>query len=326
MILIGTFFFSLFLGSYEFQPKELIKFLINRIVPGLFAGSWPDTYETVILNIRLPRLILAMLVGAALSIAGTSFQGLFKNPLVEPYTLGLSTGAGFGAALALAFWPGYLSVSLLAFFFGLLAAVLAYGLAWQGGETHVVSLVLAGVIVSALFSALISLVQYLVDPLKLQGIVFWLMGGLSLASWKDIQSAGPLIIFSILMLSLLGWKLNVLSLGDTEARSLGLNVEKNRALIVVLATLAASSAVAVSGVIGWIGLMIPHIVRMLVGPDHSQLLPLSALGGAAFLLIADDLARTAFIYEIPVGVITTLLGAPFFAYLLKSKSKKGGWT
>lgn len=324
-MLIGTFFFSLFLGSYEFQHKELIKFLVNQVIPGLFSGPWPDIYETVIMDIRLPRLILAMLVGAALSVAGASFQGLFKNPLVEPYTLGLSTGAGFGAAIALAFWPGYLSVSLSAFVFGLLAAALTYGLAWQDGETHVISLVLAGVIVSALFSALISLVQYLVDPLKLQGIVFWLMGGLSLASWKDIQSAGPFIMFSILMISLLGWRLNVLSLGDTEAKSLGLDVEKNRVLIVILATLAASSAVAVSGVIGWIGLMIPHVVRMLVGPDHSQLLPLSALGGATFLLIADNLARTAFIYEIPVGVITTLLGAPFFAYLLKSK-RKGGWT
>lgn len=323
LLLVIVFFFSLFLGTYDFQPLLLAKFLCNKIIPGAFPGNWPDSYETVILNIRLPRVLLAMLVGAALSTAGASFQGLFKNPLVEPYTLGLSTGAGFGAALALAFLPGKLSVSLVAFTFGLLAAFLAYSLARQKGETPVVSLVLAGVIVSALFSALISLVQYIVDPLKVQGIVFWLMGGLNLATWKDIQTAGPFIMFSILLLILLGWRLNILSLGDAEAKSLGLDVEKNKGLIVVLATLAASCAVAVSGVIGWIGLMVPHIVRMLVGPDHTQLLPLSALAGAAFLLLADDMARTIFTYEIPVGVITTLLGAPFFAYLLKKA--KGGW-
>jgi len=320
-ILAGVFIFSLFIGSYGIAPAELTQFMINKLLPGTFPGPWPETYDGIIIDIRLPRLLLAIFVGSSLAVAGAVFQGLFKNPLADSYTLGLSTGASFGAALAFAFFPGHYTIMASAFLFGLIAVAAAYGLARQTGEAPAISLILAGIIVSALFSALIAIVQYMVDPLKLQGIVFWLMGGLNSANWQDIWTTGPLILFSLLLLSLLGWRLNILSLGDVEARSLGLNVDRNKAALVVLASLAVASAVSVSGVIGWVGLMVPHMIRMTAGPDHSRLLPLSAFGGAAFVLLADDISRGIFAFEIPIGVVTTLLGAPFFAYLLRRRMR-----
>lgn len=321
-ILAGIFIFSLFVGSYGIQPSTIIQFLINKILPGSFPGPWPEMYDNILIDIRMPRLILAMLVGASLSAAGTIFQGLFRNPLADSYTLGLSTGASFGAALAMAFFPGSFTVMASAFVFGLLAVGGAYGLARHTGETPAVSLILAGIIVSALFSALIAIIQYIVDPLKLQGIIFWLMGGLNMANWQDIRVIGPLILFAVLSLSLMGWRLNILSLGDVEARSLGIDVERSKAVLVVLASLAVAAAVSVSGVIGWVGLMVPHVLRMITGPDHCRLVPLTAIGGAAFLLLADDLSRGLLPFELPIGIVTTILGAPFFAYLLKRRSKE----
>ncbi|BBB89462.1 MAG TPA: iron ABC transporter permease [Methylomusa anaerophila] len=323
--LAAAFCLSLFIGSYGIEPLSLVQFLIHKVMPGAFPGPWPETYDSILINIRLPRLLLGMLVGASLSAAGTVFQGLFRNPLADSYTLGLSTGASFGAALALAFFPGEFNVTASAFIFGLLAVGAAYGLARQSGEVPAVALILAGVIVSALFSALIAIIQYMVDPLKLQGIVFWLMGGLNMANWQAVAVVGPLIMFTLLILSLLGWRLNILSMGDAEAKSLGLDVEKNKAVFIILVSLGVSAAVSVSGAIGWVGLMAPHIIRMAAGADHRKLLPLTAIGGAAFMLLADDLARGLFTFELPVGIVTTVLGAPFFAYLMKNRAK-GGWT
>lgn len=320
LFLAGIFCISLFIGSFGITPLEIVQFLCNRVLPGSFPGSWPDMYEDIIMNIRLPRLLLAMLVGASLSTAGVVFQGLFRNPLADSYTLGLSSGASFGAALAMAFFPGELTVTISAFLCGLVAVGAAYGLARQPGETPIVTLVLGGVIVSAIFSALIALIQYIVDPLKLQGIVFWLMGGLNLANWYAIRTTGPLIIFALLLLCVMGWRLNVLSLGDVEAGSLGISVERDKVVFVLLASLAVAAAVSVSGIIGWVGLIIPHVVRMMTGPDHSRLIPLSAIGGAAFVLLADDVSRGIFSFELPIGIVTTMLGAPFLAYLLRKKN------
>jgi len=314
---IPTFVFSIFLGTYHLSFIEIAHLFLNLLLSFEISN---DSSSVVLFNIRLPRILLALLVGSALSISGATLQGIFRNPLVSPYILGLSWGAGFGAALSLVFFP-FLPTQLLAFVFGIFAVVLAYGLARTQSGTPIISLILAGVVVSALFSALISAVQYLADPHKLTGVVYWMMGGFYLANWNDLAISFPLILTSCILLTLMGWRINVISMGDEEAKSLGINVEIEKGVLIGLATLSASAAVAVSGVIGWVGLIVPHIVRMIVGSDHRILIPSSAAFGATFMLLADDIARTAVTYEIPVGIITTLTGAPFFAYLLKKKVK-----
>lgn len=312
---------SLFLGRYGIPPGEVIAFLWGTLWPGA-GDEWPREYQVVFYNIRIPRIVEALLVGAALGISGATLQGLFRNPLVSPYTLGLSSGAAFGAALATAFFPMLLgSKQVLAFAFGMAAVYMAYAMASRKGETPIVSLVLGGIVVGAFFSALVSIVQLMVDPYRLAGIVFWIMGGLHMSSWETVKYSAAPIMAGATLLIMMRWRLNVLSLGDEEARTLGLNVGRDRFLLIFAATMVAATAVSVSGSIGWVGLMVPHIVRMLVGPDHRLVIPLSATFGAAFLLLADNLARSVAAYEIPVGIITTLLGVPFFAYLMRKGGK-----
>lgn len=322
---VPTFFFSLFLGTYCIPMKDIIFILYSKLLYPSVGSPWPDTYEIVLFHVRLPRIILALLVGIALATSGVSLQAVLRNPLVSPYILGLSSGAAFGATLALAFLPSASLVQILAFIFGLFAVFVAYGIARVHGQTPIVSLVLAGVIVGAFFSALVSVIEFLVEPEKLAGIVYWIMGGLYLADWSDVYTVTPVIASGTIILFLMRWRLNVLSMGEEEAKAMGLNAERDKAIIITAATLVTASAVSVSGIIGWVGLIIPHMVRILVGPDHRKLIPLSATFGASFLLLCDDIARTLLTYEIPIGVITTLTGAPFFAYLLK-KYKGGGWS
>lgn len=313
---------SLFLGRYSVSPLTVIQVIAAKILP--LDVDWPHTVETVIFRIRLPRVLLAMLVGAGLSISGAAFQGIFQNPLVSPSILGVSASAGFGAALAILLSCKPVFIQVFALIFGILGVLLTYTISRIYKTTPVLMLVLSGVVVSAFFSALISITKYVADPYeKLPEITFWLMGSLSAASVKDLITVLPLMLVGKTGLLLVSWRINVLSMGDKEARSLGVNTEMLKGMVIICTTMVTASAVCVSGMIGWVGLIIPHIGRMLVGPDHKVLLPASLILGAGYLVLIDDLARTLTAAEIPLGILTAIIGAPFFAYLIRKT--KGGW-
>ncbi len=273
----------------------------------------------------MPRALLGALVGGALGISGAAMQGLFKNPLVSPGILGVSSGAGFGAAVAILLFGATAAVYPFALSFGILAVFLSYLIGRTYNTAPAIMLVLGGVIVSSIFSALISFAKYVADPYEqLPSIVFWLMGSLANAGYRDIFTAGPLIIIGSLGLFLVRWRINVLSMGDKEARSLGVNTRIIKTTVVTGATLATAGAVCVSGTIGWIGLIIPHIGRMLAGNDNRVLIPVSFCLGACFMITVDSLGRILSGSEIPLGILTSLIGGPFFIYLLK-KTKAKGW-
>ncbi|HOQ99685.1 MAG TPA: iron ABC transporter permease [Anaerolineae bacterium] len=313
---LGLAFISLFWGRYPIPLWTVLRVLASRLVP--IPVDWLDTVETVIFNVRLPRIVLAMCVGASLSISGAAFQGMFHNPLVSPDILGVTAGAGFGAALAILLSGSGLAIQLSALFFGILAVALSYVISRIYRTTPTLMLVLSGIIVGSIFSALLSLAKYAADPnQKLPAIVFWLMGSLTTVVTEDILMAGPPIVLGVLGLLLIRWRINVLSMGDEEARALGVKTELLKGIIVVCATAATASAVSVCGIIGWVGLVVPHVGRMLVGPDHKVLLPASLLLGAFYLLLIDNLARTLTSAEIPLSILTALVGAPFFAYMLR---------
>ncbi len=341
---VALFFFSLFFGRYMMDPVETFRILIvgtanacfdgvssllsavsgHQVLLPSFEQTWGASEETVVFRIRLPRLIAAMLVGGGLAIAGASFQGLFRNPLVSPDILGVSAGAGFGAALGILISgdPGIIQVS--AFVFGILAVAIAYGIGRAVGKGSTLVLVLGGIIVGSLFSAFISLTKYVADPYNtLPAIVFWLMGSLSAVSNADIVAVAPPILLGALCLYLVRWRINLLAVGEEEARALGVDTKRMTIVLVIASTVVTASAVCISGIIGWVGLVVPHIGRMLVGPDFRKLIPVSAILGASFLLVVDDIARTLTAAEIPLGILTSLVGAPFFAYLLTRK--KVGW-
>ena len=280
-----------------------------------------DLIRTIVWDVRLPRVVLTFLVGGSLAAAGNSLQALFRNPLVSPYILGLSSGAAFGAALAVTL--PWLPVQLSAFLFGTIAVGLSYFLARTRKTVSVVSLILSGVIVTGIFTALLTVVQFLTDPFKLQTIVHWTMGNLHNASWDKLQSASIGIGIGAVWLFFFRWRMNVLAMGDDETRAVGLNPERERILVLIPATLAASASIAVAGVIGLIGLAVPHMVRMMLGPDNRHSLPAAFTFGGAFLLMVDTCSRTVASFEIPVGVFTTLLGGPFFIFLLKKA--RIGW-
>jgi len=281
----------------------------------------PDLIRTILVDVRLPRVLLTFIVGGSLAAAGNALQALFRNPLVSPYILGLSAGAAFGAALAMSIT--WMPLQPTAFAFGILAVGLAYFLARSRKSVSVISLILSGVIVTGIFTALLTIVQFLTDPFKLQTIVHWTMGNLHNASWAKLRSAAPLCTVGIVWLYLFRWRMNVLAMGDEETRAVGLNPEREKLLILIPATLVASAAIAVAGVIGLIGLVVPHMIRMMIGPDNTSSLPASFTFGGAFLLIVDTFSRTIAAFEIPIGVFTTLLGGPFFIFLLRRA--KIGW-
>ncbi len=313
--------FAIFVGTYGVSPAMVLKILVNEIIPLGLNTDIPE--KTIILDIRLPRVILAGLVGIALSGSGVTMQGLFRNPLVDPFILGISAGSAFGCAISVGFFPR-LPIQIMAFIFGIVSVLLTYSLAKTQGEISRLPLILSGVIISSFFTALVSVVKFLIDPHRLQSIVFWLMGSFSLADWKLVKISFIGIGLSLLPLYLMRWRLNVISMGENEAKMLGVNVKRDRLIFIVFSTLAVSLAVSVSGIIGWIGLMVPHLVRMLTGPDHKNLVPLSMAGGATFMIFADTVARSLTSFDIPVGIITALIGAPFFVYIMK-KSDKANW-
>jgi len=305
---------SVFLGRYPVSVRD-----IGALATAVLTGQEMDpTHFSVIVHVRMPRIILGALVGGSLAVSGAAFQGLFRNPLVSSGMLGVSSGAGFGAALALILFDRYVYVYPLAFGFGLLAVLLCFFIGRITASTQAITLVLGGVIVGSIFSALISLLKYLADPYdELPAIVFWLMGSLSRAEYDHIFTAGIPMIMGSVGLMIIRWRLNVLAMGDREAHSLGLNVNANRIFIIVCATLATAGAVCVSGVIGWVGLVVPHMGRMIIGNDNKALIPVAFFMGAAFLILVDDISRLISTSEMPLGILTSLLGGPFFIYLLR---------
>lgn len=315
---------SLFIGRYPLSFSEVFTALGIKL--GLVQAEIPATHLNVVWDVRLPRAILGAMVGASLAVSGASFQGMFRNPLVSANILGVTSGAGFGAALAIILFEGQtFYVYLCAFAFGLLAVILSYLIGTTYKATPTVMLVLGGVVVSSIFSALISLLKYIADPFdQLPSIVFWLMGSLASARFSDILIAAIPMSIGVIGLLLMRWRLNVLSLGDIEARALGLNVFIAKSLAIFFATLATAGAVCVSGVIGWVGLVIPHIGRMLVGNNNEALIPVTISLGAGYLVIVDNIARTLTGSEIPLGILTSLIGGPFFVYLIR-RTRARGW-
>jgi iron complex transport system permease protein len=306
---------SLFIGPSETaNPIAIFNLIFNN------SGN-SSLVQSLIFDVRLPRILLTFLVGGSLAISGCSIQAIFRNPLTDSYILGLSSGAAFGAALALAY--SFLPVQVSAFIFALIAVGLSYFMARKNKNVSIVSLILSGIIVSGIFTALLTLVQFYSDPFKLQSIVHWTMGNLHNANWEKLQSSVIPIIIGVIVLFVYRWRLNVLALGDDEARTVGINPERNKLIILIASTLAASSAVAVAGIIGLYGLIVPHMVRMIIGPDNRQCIPLNFLFGGMFLLVIDDFSRTLSGFEIPIGVFTMLLGAPFFIFLMKKTNI--GW-
>lgn len=315
-------FVSLFVGRLDIGPADVLRIIAAQVFP--IAHSWPASVETIVVQIRLPRALMAMAVGAGLSIGGAAFQGMFRNPLVSPDVLGVSAAAGFGAALAILLSRSTLELQILAFAFGLFGVAITYMLARVYRTTPVLMLVLSGVVVAAFFSALLSGVKFVADPEdKLPAITYWLLGSFNGATVRTLLVIVPPIVAGTVGLLLLSWKLNLLSMGDDEARALGVRTEQLKAAIVVCTTLITAATVAACGVIGWVGLVMPHVARALVGPDHRRLLPAALSVGACFLLLIDDVARTATAVEIPIGILTAIIGAPYFAYLLRRTS--GTW-
>ena len=322
LVMLALFFISFSIGRYPIPLDVLCKMLLSKIIP--IKPTWPETMETVFFHVRLPRILAAMLVGAGLATSGAAFQGIFKNPLVSPDILGVASGAGFGAALAILFFEGELALQVFAVFFGVIAVFISYSISrfFKGAATLV--LILAGIIVGSFFQALLSFLKYVADPFdKLPTIVFWLMGSLARISSQQLFWIAPPMCVCIAILFLYRWRINILSLGENEARALGVNTSLERGLVIFLCTMISSLAVCLSGTIGWVGLVIPHMCRMLVGSDYRKLLPACATMGAAYLLLVDNIARTLSSAEIPLGMLTALIGAPFFAYLLIKG--KAGW-
>jgi iron complex transport system permease protein len=315
---------SLFIGRYPLSVFEVFTALGYKL--GLVHTVPPPNDLTAVWDIRLPRAVLGALVGGSLAVSGASFQGMFRNPLVSAGILGVTSGAGFGASLAIILFEGQqVYIYLFAFGFGLLAVGLSYlvGVTYKSAPT--IMLVLGGVVVSAIFSSLIAFLKYIADPyVQLPSITFWLMGSLASARVTDIVVSAIPMSVGILGLIAMRWRLNVLSLGDTEARALGVNIFVAKGLAIFFATLATAGAVCVGGVIGWIGLVIPHIGRMLVGNNNAILIPVSLSLGAVYLIIVDNIARTLTGGEIPLGILTSLVGGPFFIYLIK-RTKGRGW-
>lgn len=319
LLLAAGMILSLGFGRVPIPPGEVVAILLRQVLPeGLQPDAhWPASAEVVVVGVRLPRVLAAGLVGAGLAAAGAAYQNLFRNPLVAPDILGVSAGAGFGASLAAMLGFGMAVTQGMAFAMGLAAVGIAWGVAQLVNRQSLIVLVLLGVVTAALFQALISVVKILVDPTNtLPIITFWLMGGLNKITAADLPLAGVLILAAAALLVALRWSIDTLSLGEDEARQLGVDVGLVRIALILSATLMTAAAVSIAGIIGWIGLIAPHAARILVGPGFARLLPVAMLIGALFLLAADNVARGAAGMEIPLGIVTALIGAPLFVALL----------
>lgn len=314
---------SLFIGRYGATMTNVVTVFSDLC--GLSAGMADKEIFVVIIYLRLPRAIAAAFVGAGLAASGAAFQGIFRNPLVNSGLLGVSSGAAFGAALSIIIFGTTFFIYGFAFIFGIIAVAASYWVAMIYRSVQTIMLILGGVIVSSLFGALLTLLKYMADVNdELPAIVYWLMGSVANVDYDDFWALLP-IVLGIAVIILYGWQINVLSMGDKEARTMGVNARQSRIFIIAAATLCTAGAVCISGTIGWVGLVIPHIGRMLIGNDNRYLLPLSVSIGAGFMVIIDTVSRVLTAGEIPLGILTAVIGAPFFIFLLK-KTKGGGWT
>ncbi len=358
---MGVFWVSLFVGRYPLDHYTIIIILFAKIsdivisilslpsqffmpyvhtVPPVtekisffFEGlttlvhpvpvTWTSTMETVVWQVRFPRTLAVILVGAGLAVSGATFQSTFRNPLVSENILGVSSGAAVGASIGILMGQGPLVIEILAFCVGIFAVILTFFISRVYKSNPLLVLVLAGIIVGSLFSAVLSIIKYVADPSsKLPDIVYWLMGSFSKVSLRDVCIITPIIIVCVLIIFLVRWRLNVLSMGEEEAKALGLDTGKFRRGILVCATLITAASVSICGMIGWIGLVIPHLTRMIIGPDHQGMIPATILLGASFLLIVDILCRTITLVEIPISIIMSFVGAPLFLYLLRTRVSK----
>ncbi len=306
---------SVLLGRYALSFREVCTMIAGKVFNT--DAQWTVYAEKVLFEIRLPRVACAVLIGAALSLAGVCYQGMFRNPMVSPDILGATTGAGFGASVAIILGAGYFVITLSAFGFGIAAVLLAYLTSRFGKTNETLALILGGMVISALFSAGTTYLKLIADTQEqLPAITYWLMGSLSAIKPKDLLFVAVPILLGMIPLFLLSWRLNLLTVEENTARSMGINIKLMRLIVIVCATLLTAASVAVSGMIGWIGLVIPHFCRMIFGNDYRRLVPATVLFGATFLLVVDDAARLLTTGEIPIGILTSFIGAPIFLYLL----------
>jgi iron complex transport system permease protein len=314
---------ALTLGFYPISVADVARVVASAVVPSAADGV-PEVARLLVLEVRLPRVLAALLIGAALAVTGVVFQGIFTNPLVDSNLLGVTSGAGFGAALALLLRLGPLGVQGGAFAFGLLAVSLAFLGSRLYRTAPMIVLTLMGILVGSLFGSLTSLLKYVADPLDaLPAITFWLLGGLTGVGWRQVPTLLALTAAGAAFFWLVRWRLNVLSLGDAEASALGMHPQRMKLALIVVATLMTAIAVSVGGVIGWVGLVVPHAARIVVGPDHRRLVPMSLALGATFLLLIDTVSRTLLPSEVPLGVLTGLIGVPILVVLLRRN--RTGW-
>lgn len=306
---------SICAGRYDMSIIDVIKILFSKVLP--LEKTWDSTMENVVFRLRLPRILAAFMVGSALAISGATYQGMFKNPLVSPDLLGVSSGACVGAALAILAHLGTIGIQIGAFLGGVLAVTITITMPKLIKNNSSIMLVLAGVIVGGFMSSIMGLLKYVADPeTELAEIVYWTLGSLAKVDKGSIAAVAPAIIIAGAVLMAMRWKLNILSLGENEARTLGTNVNLTRGIAIVCSTVLTACSVCLSGTIGWVGLVVPHLGRMLVGPDNTKMLPVTLLLGGAFMVFVDTLARTLTGAELPLSILTGLIGAPFYFWLL----------
>jgi len=320
IILILTIIVSFGLGRYPISARELFGIILSRFMP--VNSFWTDQTAAILFNVRLPRIILGGLVVCCLAAAGAAYQGIFQNPMAAPDILGASAGAAFGAALAILFYGSSYMITVSAFGFSLVSVAFVYLIGKKAKGKTVLGLILSGIMISSLFSAGTSFIKLCADPNdQLPAITYWLIGSLAGAKMSQIKFAIIPMVFGLGVLLLLKWQINILTLGDDEARTMGVNAKHIRLLVIICATLITAASVAVSGMIGWVGLVIPHLARRLVGNNYSHLMPATMLAGAIFLLLVDNVSRNLLATEIPLGILTAFIGAPFFIHLIV---RKGG--
>ncbi len=321
VILVVLAIVSFLVGRYPISPDKVVSILASGVVP--IEQFWTDQEAIIFFNVRLPRVLLAMLVGCSLSAAGAAYQGTFQNPLVSPDILGASQGAAFGAAIAILLGLASFGISAMAFVFAIVTVLLVIVVAQAARGNQVLTVVLAGVMISSLFSAGVSFTKLIADPSdQLPAITYWLMGSLTGAKPADVTMVLPFMAAGLATLFALRWRINILTMGDEEAATMGVNTKRLRLVIIIAATLITAASVAVTGMIGWVGLVIPHLSRMLIGSDYRKLMPASMLMGASFLLLVDDVSRLLTTAEIPIGILTAFIGAPFFLYLITKQGRR----
>lgn len=326
VILVTCILLSFLFGRYPVPFRELCGILADKFLSIFGLGIepfWTDAMQAAVWNVRLPRVIMSVLVGACLSAAGAAYQGVFQNPMAAPDVLGASAGAGFGAALAIYVGLSSMYITFAAFGMSLLTVVLVFWVSRHAKGERVLGLVLAGIMVSSLFQAGTSFIKLAADPTnKLPEITYWLMGSLSGAKWSELGFVIWPMLLGLVPLFLLRWRLNVLAMGDDEARAMGVDAGRLRIWLIIAATLVTAASVSVSGMIGWIGLVIPHMVRRICGSDYRWLMPCSMLGGGTFLLIVDNVSRNVTTSGIPIGILTAFIGAPFFLWLITGRGER----